>query len=139
MVEKWLLEVESAMIMSIRDVIRQSVNAYAETPRRQWVIEWPGQVAICVSCIYWTTEVNEAISLPRGLQVSSTHQPIATVAFSSHSNAWDAFNPYRTTTGRTGPLGCPAISDMDRIQGQSSSARWLSSGTTTWSRLHSGQ
>ena len=71
MVEKWLLQVEETMVISIRDVIRQSVNAYAVTPRRQWVIEWPGQVAICVSSIYWTSEVAEAMAVSRGMQVGS--------------------------------------------------------------------
>jgi len=70
MVEKWLLEVEETMVMSIRDVIRQSVNAYAVTQRKQWVIEWPGQVAICVSCIYWTGEVTEAMGVINGMQVT---------------------------------------------------------------------
>jgi len=73
MVEKWLLEVEETMVLSIRDVILQSVAAYAATPRKQWVIEWPGQVAICVSCIYWTAEVTDAMTLPHGMQV----QPLA--------------------------------------------------------------
>ena len=59
------------MVISIRDVIRQSVNAYAVTPRRQWVIEWPGQIAICVSCIYWTSEVTEAMTESQGMKVSS--------------------------------------------------------------------
>jgi len=69
MVEKWLLEVEETMVMSIRDVIRQSVNAYAVTPRKHWVIEWPGQIAICVSCIYWTLQVIEAMPVQGGMQV----------------------------------------------------------------------
>lgn len=37
------------------------VQAYAVDPRMQWVREWPGQVVICVSQIYWTAEVHEAI------------------------------------------------------------------------------
>jgi len=73
MVEKWLLEVEETMVLSIRDVIRQSINAYAVTPRKQWVIEWPGQVAICVNCVYWTSEVTEAMGVAKGMQVVNTH------------------------------------------------------------------
>ncbi|XP_021171969.2 dynein heavy chain 12, axonemal [Fundulus heteroclitus] len=60
-VEKWLIQVEDVMIRSVRDVIARSRLAYAETPRKQWVTEWPGQVVICTSQIFWTLEVHEAI------------------------------------------------------------------------------
>uniref|UniRef100_A0A674GPT7 Dynein axonemal heavy chain 3 n=1 Tax=Taeniopygia guttata TaxID=59729 RepID=A0A674GPT7_TAEGU len=30
-------------------------------PRKEWVLQWPGQAVICVSSIYWTEEVSEAI------------------------------------------------------------------------------
>uniref|UniRef100_A0A8C9Y954 Dynein axonemal heavy chain 12 n=1 Tax=Sander lucioperca TaxID=283035 RepID=A0A8C9Y954_SANLU len=53
-VEKWLVQVEDGMLRSVRD-------AYAETARRQWVKEWPGQVVLCTSQIFWTLEVHEAI------------------------------------------------------------------------------
>ncbi|XP_068952632.1 dynein axonemal heavy chain 3 [Petaurus breviceps papuanus] len=61
MVEKWLLQVEQMMLSSIREVLKKGIDAYAEVPRKQWVLEWPGQVVICVSSIYWTKEVAEAI------------------------------------------------------------------------------
>ncbi|XP_075900184.1 dynein axonemal heavy chain 3 [Nelusetta ayraudi] len=61
MVEKWLLQVEVLMLRSVRDVIRQGVHQYAELPRKKWVLQWPGQVVICASSIFWTTEVSEAI------------------------------------------------------------------------------
>ncbi|XP_077462234.1 dynein axonemal heavy chain 12-like [Stigmatopora argus] len=60
-VEKWLIKVEDLMIRSVRDVVDRSRTAYAETPRNQWVMEWPGQVVICSSQMFWTSEVHEAI------------------------------------------------------------------------------
>ncbi|KAK7884177.1 hypothetical protein WMY93_027300 [Mugilogobius chulae] len=64
-VEKWLVQVEDAMLRSVRDVIARSREAYAETNRSQWVREWPGQVVLCTSQIFWTLEVHEAIKAGR--------------------------------------------------------------------------
>ncbi|XP_055007109.1 dynein axonemal heavy chain 7-like [Boleophthalmus pectinirostris] len=60
-VEKWLVQVEDVMLRSVNDVIARSREAYAETTRSQWVREWPGQVVLCTSQIFWTLEVHEAI------------------------------------------------------------------------------
>lgn len=90
-VEKWLVQVEDIMLRSIRDVINRSrlvrlkfpfvffcqllffitfyapdyclecVQAYPEVKRSQWVRDWPGQVVLCTSQMYWTLEVHEAI------------------------------------------------------------------------------
>nr|XP_019946415.1 PREDICTED: dynein heavy chain 3, axonemal [Paralichthys olivaceus] len=71
MVEKWLLQVEKLMLKSVRNVIHQGVMQYAELPRKEWVLQWPGQVVISASSIFWTTEVSEAIqnnSLPSYLE-----------------------------------------------------------------------
>ncbi|TNM97969.1 hypothetical protein fugu_014215 [Takifugu bimaculatus] len=67
MVEKWLLQVEKLMLSSVRHVIHQGLLNYTEVPRKEWVLLWPGQVVICASSVFWTTEVSEAIqanSLP---------------------------------------------------------------------------
>ncbi|KAF7668491.1 hypothetical protein LDENG_00010030 [Lucifuga dentata] len=67
MVEKWLLQVEIIMLRSVREVIHKGLIQYDEVPRKEWVLQWPGQVVICASSIFWTTEVSEAIqtnSLP---------------------------------------------------------------------------
>ena len=61
MVEKWLLRVQQVMIKSLCDVTADSVKAYPVTSRDQWVLDWPGQIVISVSTIYWTQEVNDAI------------------------------------------------------------------------------
>uniref|UniRef100_A0A8C0TTX9 Dynein axonemal heavy chain 3 n=1 Tax=Canis lupus familiaris TaxID=9615 RepID=A0A8C0TTX9_CANLF len=57
MVEKWLQQVEQMMLASMREVIRLGI----EVPRNQWVLQWPGQVVICVSSIFWTKEVSQAL------------------------------------------------------------------------------
>ncbi|XP_052264555.1 dynein axonemal heavy chain 3-like isoform X1 [Dreissena polymorpha] len=61
MVEKWLLQVEDVMISSLRTVIINSKDVYPKTPRNQWVLQWPGQVVLCVSSMFWTSEVVEAM------------------------------------------------------------------------------
>uniref|UniRef100_A0A8C3DXB0 Dynein axonemal heavy chain 12 n=1 Tax=Corvus moneduloides TaxID=1196302 RepID=A0A8C3DXB0_CORMO len=60
-VEKWLIQVEDIMLKTIRDVIARSRMAYLETERKLWVLEWPGQVVLCVSQMYWTSEVHEGL------------------------------------------------------------------------------
>jgi len=69
MVEKWLVEVEEAMLYNVRKVTSDSVKDYSATPRRKWVLSWPGQVVICCSSIYWTSEVSEAMKTPNGMNV----------------------------------------------------------------------
>ncbi|VTJ52477.1 Hypothetical predicted protein [Marmota monax] len=74
MVEKWLQQVEQMMLASLREVIRQGIEAYAKVPRNSWVLQWPGQVVICVSSIFWTKEVSEALvenTLPDFLKKSN--------------------------------------------------------------------
>eukprot|EP00741_Cyanophora_paradoxa_P002212 tig00000555_g2144.t1 len=60
-VEKWLLQVEETMRNSIREITERSIASYPNTSRAKWVLEWPGQVVLCGSQIFWTKEVAEAI------------------------------------------------------------------------------
>ena len=46
MVEKWLLRVQEVMILSLKDVMKESFQAYAQDSRESWVLDWPGQVEI---------------------------------------------------------------------------------------------
>ena len=48
------------MITNLRAIMAQAVAAYATTPRKQWVLEWPGQAVLAVSGIYWTQQVRPA-------------------------------------------------------------------------------
>ncbi|ESO02274.1 hypothetical protein HELRODRAFT_188646 [Helobdella robusta] len=67
MVEKWLLQVEEVMVNSVKKVVGEAFDAYASTPRKEWVVEWPGQVVICVGSAYWTMEVSNSFKGPQGL------------------------------------------------------------------------
>uniref|UniRef100_A0A8C3KS30 Dynein axonemal heavy chain 12 n=1 Tax=Calidris pygmaea TaxID=425635 RepID=A0A8C3KS30_9CHAR len=69
-VEKWLIQVEENMLKSIRDVIARSRMAYLETERKRWVLEWPGQVVLCVSQMFWTSEVHEVLCNGPELQLN---------------------------------------------------------------------
>ena len=53
-VEKWLLEVEGGMFDAIHDVTGRGIVDYANKPRCEWVLEWPGMVVLVVTAIYWT-------------------------------------------------------------------------------------
>ncbi|XP_006892348.1 PREDICTED: dynein heavy chain 12, axonemal [Elephantulus edwardii] len=60
-VEKWLIQVEDLMLRSIRDKCILIIQAYPESARQDWVREWPGQVVLCVSQMFWTSETQEVI------------------------------------------------------------------------------
>lgn len=60
-VEKWLLELESDMIASVRKVISESLKVYESSPRTEWVREWMGQAVLCVTAYYWTINIHKAI------------------------------------------------------------------------------
>eukprot|EP00435_Cladocopium_sp_Y103_P015241 s2361_g3.t1 len=60
-VEKWLVQVEDAMLESIRDQSFQSRDDYVNTAFVDWVQKWPGQVVIGIFNLFWTAEVNEAL------------------------------------------------------------------------------
>ena len=79
--EKWLLQVEDVMISSLRKVILDSKSAYPTTHRNQWVLSWPGQVILCVSSMYWTVEVVEAMdkSDGKGMEVCTTINQLFTI------------------------------------------------------------
>ncbi|XP_071486244.1 dynein axonemal heavy chain 3-like [Diadema antillarum] len=68
LVEMWLIQVEDLMKKSLRQVNAKAVVAYPETPRKAWVLNWPGQIVIAASSIYWTAEVTKAILEKDGLK-----------------------------------------------------------------------
>ena len=52
-------QVRDVMKSSLVNIVKESVEAYKNTDRKEWVIDWPGQVVLAGSQIYWTTEVEE--------------------------------------------------------------------------------
>ena len=61
-VEKWLVEVEAAMFESVHDVTARGIEAYSQTPRIDWIVQWPGMVVLVVTAIFWTKGVTQAIT-----------------------------------------------------------------------------
>eukprot|EP01135_Chromosphaera_perkinsii_P000898 Nk52_evm61s152 gene=Nk52_evmTU61s152 len=60
-VEKWLLQVQQEMQISVRDVCHKSLQDFTQKPREEWVLQWPGQAVLAVSQIFWTQEVQKCI------------------------------------------------------------------------------
>uniref|UniRef100_UPI00398E963E dynein axonemal heavy chain 3-like n=1 Tax=Pristiophorus japonicus TaxID=55135 RepID=UPI00398E963E len=69
LVEKWLYEVEKVMKRSLGEVMLQAITAYPEACREQWVLNWPGQIVLASSIVYWTASVSQAITQKEGLQI----------------------------------------------------------------------
>ncbi|MEW5314024.1 MAG: hypothetical protein WDW38_005552 [Sanguina aurantia] len=60
-VERWLSEVESSMIASLRKLSKRGFTSYADEPRPVWVLHQPAQLVIAVSQIYWCAAVEERL------------------------------------------------------------------------------
>ncbi|XP_069510616.1 dynein axonemal heavy chain 9 [Ambystoma mexicanum] len=56
-VESWLNRVLEAMRATVRHEMTEGVTAYEEKPREQWLFDYPAQVALTCTQIWWTTEV----------------------------------------------------------------------------------
>ncbi|XP_076748638.1 dynein axonemal heavy chain 7 isoform X2 [Xylocopa sonorina] len=61
-VEKWLLELEYSMKKSVRAQVERAKDGYLQQIRSRWTLEWPGQTILCVSKLYWTVDVTNALS-----------------------------------------------------------------------------
>nr|XP_036878224.1 dynein heavy chain 11, axonemal [Manis javanica] len=59
-VETWLLQLEQTMQETVRHSITEAIVAYEEKPRELWIFDFPAQVALTSSQIWWTTDVGIA-------------------------------------------------------------------------------
>jgi hypothetical protein len=48
------LQTEDVMKSALKGIVKKSVKQYAMSPRSEWLLQWPGQVVIAVSQVYWT-------------------------------------------------------------------------------------
>ena len=61
-VELWLLQVEEAMVSSVRHVIQHSLRVSVSSTRHHWVENVPGQAVLCAAQVLWTAGITRAIS-----------------------------------------------------------------------------
>lgn len=50
------------MVETVRNEMEQAVAQYEDKPRDEWLFDFPAQVALCGTQIWWTVEVNIAFS-----------------------------------------------------------------------------
>ena len=60
-VEKWLIQCEAAQRETVAAMCRDASKAYATSKRTDWMVEWPGQVVLCIGSLYWTSQTEAAI------------------------------------------------------------------------------
>lgn len=58
----WLLQLEQTMQDTVRHSITEAITAYEEKPRELWIFDFPAQVSLTSSQIWWTTDVGIAFS-----------------------------------------------------------------------------
>ena len=61
-VEDWLNKLLEKMQATVRHEFMEAVVTYEEKPREQWLFEYPAQVALAGTQIWWTTEVGIAFA-----------------------------------------------------------------------------
>ncbi|KNC98871.1 dynein beta chain, flagellar outer arm [Spizellomyces punctatus DAOM BR117] len=61
-VEVWLNRLVDMMRRTLRQLLGEAVSAYEEKPREQWIFDYPAQITLAGTQIWWTTEVNVAFS-----------------------------------------------------------------------------
>lgn len=55
--ETWLSCLEESMKDSIRCHLSEAVSVYEDKPREQWILDFPAQVALTGSQIWWSNDM----------------------------------------------------------------------------------
>lgn len=53
-VEKWLLATESVIKRTLHKTAGDALQSYAQSERSKWILEWPGQLVLNCSQVFWT-------------------------------------------------------------------------------------
>ncbi|XP_077481740.1 dynein axonemal heavy chain 9 isoform X2 [Stigmatopora argus] len=61
-VEVWLNQVLNTMRATVRHEMSESVTTYEDKPREQWLLDYPAQVALTCTQIWWTSDVGMAFA-----------------------------------------------------------------------------
>lgn len=60
--EVWLNRLTDTMRRTVRHYFGEAVISYEDSPREKWIFDYPAQVSLCGTQIWWTTEVNLAFA-----------------------------------------------------------------------------
>lgn len=60
-VEVWLLQLESVMRSTTKHVTEKSMIDYPNKSRTQWILQWPGQLVLMLSVLYWVKNIEKGI------------------------------------------------------------------------------
>lgn len=55
--EAWLTHLEESMKECVRGHLYEAVSVYEDRPREQWILDFPAQVALTGSQIWWTNDM----------------------------------------------------------------------------------
>ncbi|PSN32950.1 Dynein beta chain [Blattella germanica] len=81
-VEVWLNRVTDSMRRTVRYYFGEAVITYEDNPREKWIFDYPAQVSLCGTQIWWSTEItqlNTLISLLLGDLTNEDRQKIMTI------------------------------------------------------------
>jgi dynein heavy chain, axonemal len=53
-VEWWLLEAETVIKQTLHTVSGAALEAYPTKARSEWILDWPGQLVLNCSQVFWT-------------------------------------------------------------------------------------
>ena len=69
-VEKWLGDVESRMVSSLKRLAKTAYQSYTESKRTEWLLRHPGQLVLTISQIRWCEDAERALerSSPEALE-----------------------------------------------------------------------